>query len=129
MTPQILNQLAEFDFTFEVRDTLSPSKDQVIGFCQLPAAPFAKATNGYNEENVYPLVGHDDLIEIWDFLGKAIGWLKVTLAFGTAIQVNRFVQVLEERENAKTWFGISSNQTLNKEWMQEGSPDKWWDSR
>jgi len=34
------------------------------------------------------MVGHDGLIEIREFLGKPIGWLKVTLAFGNPMQVN-----------------------------------------
>ena len=82
MNQETISKLAEFDFTFEVRDTVSPSKDMVIGFCQLPTAPFAKVMQGYSDENLYPMVGHDGLIEIREFLGKPIGWLKVTLAFG-----------------------------------------------
>lgn len=72
-----------------------------MGFCQLPTAAFAKVNSNFSEENLYPMVGHDGLIEIRDFLGKAIGWLKVTLAFGNPMQVNRFVQIIDEREKAK----------------------------
>jgi len=45
---------------------VSPNKDLVIGFCWLPVAPFAKVSinNHLNDENVYPIVGHDGLIEI-----------------------------------------------------------------
>lgn len=38
----------------------------------------------FTDENVYPIVGHDGLVEIKDMSSKAIGWLKVTIAFGTA---------------------------------------------
>jgi len=73
---------------------MSPSKDQVIGFCRLPTSIFAKVStnmNHFNDDTVYPVVGHDGLIEIKDMSQKAIGWLKVTIAFGSAHQVNRFV--------------------------------------
>jgi hypothetical protein len=42
----------------------------------------------FSEENVYPIVGHDGLLEIKNLLGKSIGWLKLTLAFGSPAQIN-----------------------------------------
>ena len=65
--------------------------------------------NHFNDDTVYPVVGHDGLIEIKDMSQKAIGWLKVTIAFGSAHQVNRFVQMLDEREKAKERVGISTD--------------------
>ena len=67
---------------------MSPNKDMVIGFCQLPTSPFAKVSSNmihFSEDNLYPIVGHDGMIEINDLYGKAIGWLKVTLAFGSSL--------------------------------------------
>jgi hypothetical protein len=75
--------------------------------------------NHFTDENVYPIVGHDGLIEIKDLSGKAIGWLKVTIAFGTSHQINTFVSVLDEREKAKERTGISTDQILARERLKE----------
>jgi len=46
-------------------------------------------SQNYSEDTaVYPVVGHDGLIEIKDLTQKAIGWLKVTIAYGSSHQVN-----------------------------------------
>lgn len=59
-------------------------------------------TLGYfDDSNIYPIVAHDGMLEVKDFMNKTIGWLNVTLALGTAGQVNRFVEMEDKRNESR----------------------------
>ena len=107
LTDENVSKMKKFGFTFEVWDTLSPNKNQLIGFVRIACEVFSRAmvteeghfnTTFFKNESLYPSVAHDGLVEVKGLDGTGIGWLKLTLAFGSPGQVNRFVQMQEERE-------------------------------
>ena len=99
--------MSSFKFTFEVWHVVSPSKDHLVGFCQISLTQLAHIltangpglnTSYFSEGNIYPVVGHDGLIQIKTMMGDNVGWLKATLAMGTSSQINKFVAQEDERD-------------------------------
>lgn len=90
----------------EVWDSLSPAKEEFIGLVKIPLASFCysmKTTDDQifslnflaDQHCLYPMMVTDGYLPIYSpRLGLNIGELQVTLALGTAIQVNR--QILKE---------------------------------
>jgi len=130
MTPDVIEKLEKFTFVIEVWDQVSPDRNDLIGLVKIPLAGFCYSLKTTEDDifslnflaeqhNVYPMVVSDDLLPIYSPKhGKNIGTLKVMLAMGTPIQVNRQIQRENELERARESASLALNQTkMQKELM------------
>ena len=113
MTPDVIEKLEKFTFVIEVWDQVSPDRNDLIGLVKIPLAGFCYSLKTTEDDifslnflaeqhNVYPMVVSDELLPIYSPKhGKNIGTLKVMLAMGTPIQVNRQIQRENELERAR----------------------------
>jgi hypothetical protein len=130
MTPDVIEKLEKFTFVIEVWDQVSPDRNDLIGLVKIPLAGFCYSLKTTEDDifslnflaeqhNVYPMVVSDELLPIYSPKhGKNIGTLKVMLAMGTPIQVNRQIQRENELERARESANLALNQTkMQKELM------------
>jgi hypothetical protein len=130
MTPDVIEKLEKFTFVIEVWDQVSPDRNDLIGLVKIPLAGFCYSLKTTEDDifslnflaeqhNVYPMVVSDELLPIYSPKhGKNIGTLKVMLAMGTPIQVNRQIQRENELERARESASLALNQTkMQKELM------------
>lgn len=130
MTPDVIEKLEKFTFVIEVWDQVSPDRNDLIGLVKIPLAGFCYSLKTTEDDifslnflaeqhNVYPMVVSDELLPIYSPKhGKNIGTLKVMLAMGTPIQVNRQIQRENELERARESASLAQNQTkMQKELM------------
>lgn len=101
MTPDVIDRLGKFTFVIEVWDQVSPDRNDLVGLVKIPLAGFCYSLKTTEDDifslnflaekhNMYPMVVSDELLPIYSPRhGKNIGTLKVMLAMGTPIQVNR----------------------------------------
>jgi len=110
MSPETLEKLAAFTFVLEVWDQVSPSQEEFVGLVKIPLASFCismrttdKAVFSLNfladKHCYYPMIISDEHLPIYSpKYGENIGFLKVTLALGSAVQVTRQIQREQEKE-------------------------------
>ena len=111
MTPINFEKMEKFVLILELWDKLSPSREEFIGMVKLPLAPITYAMKTTDQEVfslnfmadqfcLYPLTVCDGFQSIYSpKLGKEIGHLKVHLAMGSPVQVNRLIQKEKELED------------------------------
>jgi hypothetical protein len=97
----MVQKLLSYTFVLEVWDTLQPSKEEFLGLVKIPLSSFStsmKTTDNQifslnflaDQHCLYPMMISDGSLPIYSpRLGQNIGELDVTLALGTALQINR----------------------------------------
>ena len=110
MTPDNLEKMEKFFFVFELWDQVSPSVQDFLGLVKVPLAPLTYSMRTTDEEVfslnfmadqfcMYPMTVSDGYLPIYSpKLGQNIGHLKLTVAMGSPVQVNRLIQKEEEEE-------------------------------
>ncbi|CDW78943.1 c2 domain-containing protein 3 [Stylonychia lemnae] len=111
MNPDTVTRLQNFTFILEVWDAKSPAQEEFIGLVKIPLASFCysmKTTDDQifslnflaDQHCLYPMMISDGFLPIYSpRLGLNIGELQITLALGTAVQINR--QIQKEQESDK----------------------------
>jgi len=101
MTPDILEQLSKFTYVIELWDQVSPGREDLVGLVKIPLASFCISmrttdTNVFSlnfladQHCYYPMIVCDDNLPIVSILsGETVGFMKLTLAMGSAVQINR----------------------------------------
>ena len=101
VNPDMIQKLLSYTFVLEVWDTLQPSKEEFLGLVKIPLSSFStsmKTTDTQifslnflaDQHCLYPMMISDGSLPIYSpRLGQNIGELDVTLALGTALQINR----------------------------------------
>jgi hypothetical protein len=97
----MVQKLLSYTFVLEIWDTLQPSKEEFLGLVKIPLSSFStsmKTTDTQifslnflaDQHCLYPMMISDGALPIYSpRLGQNIGELDVTLALGTALQINR----------------------------------------
>ena len=110
MCPDSLEKMEKFVFVLELWDQISPSVQEFIGLVKIPLAPICYSMKTTDDEIyslnfmadqfcLYPMIISDGYLPIYSpKLGQDVGHLKVTLAMGSPIQVNRLIQKEQEEE-------------------------------
>jgi hypothetical protein len=110
MSPETLEKMERFIFVLELWDQISPSVQEFLGLVKIPLAPICYSMKTTDNEIyslnfmadqfcMYPMIVTDGFLPIYSpKLGQNIGHLKVTLAMGSPIQVNRLIQKEQEEE-------------------------------
>ena len=110
MSPETLEKMERFIFVLELWDQISPSVQEFLGLVKIPLAPICYSMKTTDDEIyslnfmadqfcMYPMIVTDGFLPIYSpKLGQNIGHLKVTLAMGSPIQVNRLIQKEQEEE-------------------------------
>lgn len=113
MTPETLEKMETFVFVLELWDKVSPSVEVFLGLVKVPLAPIThsmRTTDGEvfslnfmaDQFCMYPMTITDGFLPIYSpKLGQNIGHLKLTLAMGSPIQVNRLIQKEQEEEKRR----------------------------
>jgi len=103
MCPDSLEKMEKFIFVLELWDQISPSVQEFIGLVKVPLAPICYSMKTTDDEIyslnfmadqfcLYPMIISDGFLPIYSpKLGQDVGHLKVTLAMGSPIQVNRLI--------------------------------------
>lgn len=105
MVPDTLDKLENFSFMLEVWDEVSPTMNsEFLGLVKIPLKSFCISMKTTEEQVfslnfladqhcIYPMIINDQALPIWSPReGKDIGTLKVTLAMGSPVQINRQIQ-------------------------------------
>ena len=123
MTPDVIDRLEKFTFVIEVWDQISPDRNDLVGLVKIPLAGFCYSLKTTEDDifslnflaekhNMYPMVVSDELLPIYSPRhGKNIGTLKVMLAMGTPVQVNRQIQREQDLERARESALLAQRQT------------------
>ena len=110
MCPDSLEKMEKFIFVLELWDQISPSVQEFLGLVKIPLAPICYSMKTTDDEIyslnfmadqfcLYPMIISDGYLPIYSpKLGQDVGHLKVTLAMGSPIQVNRLIQKEQEEE-------------------------------
>jgi hypothetical protein len=113
MTPDVIERLEKFTFVIEVWDQVSPDRNDLIGLVKIPLAGFCYSMKTTEDDifslnfladnhNMYPMVVTDELLPVYSPRhGKNVGTMKVMLALGTPMQVNKQIQKENELEKAR----------------------------
>jgi hypothetical protein len=111
MSPDTLDRMESFIFVLELWDQISPSVQEFIGLVKIPLAPICYSMKTTDQEVyslnfmadqfcLYPMIVSDGFLPIYSpKLGQDVGHLKVTLAMGSPVQVNRLIQKEQAEEN------------------------------
>ena len=110
MSPDTLDRMETFVFVLELWDQISPSVQEFIGLVKIPLAPICYSMKTTDQEVyslnfmadqfcMYPMIVSDGFLPIYSpKLGQDVGHLKVTLAMGSPVQVNRLIQKEQAEE-------------------------------
>lgn len=110
MSPDTLDRMEKFVFVLELWDQISPSVQEFIGLVKIPLAPICYSMKTTDQEVyslnfmadqfcMYPMIVSDGYLPIYSpKLGQDVGHLKVTLAMGSPVQVNRLIQKEQAEE-------------------------------
>ena len=103
MTPETLEKMEKFVFVLELWDQVSPSVSEFLGLIKVPLAPITYSMKTTDDEIfslnfmadqfcLYPMIISDGFLPVYSpKQGQNIGHLKITLAMGSPIQVNRLI--------------------------------------
>lgn len=120
VNPDTIGKLEKFTFILEVWDHQSPSKEEFIGLVKIPLASFCYSMRTNDEQVfslnfladqhcIYPMIISDGPLPIYSpRLGQNVGELSLTLALGTAIQINRQIQKEQEAEKKQIELEMKS---------------------
>ena len=104
MTPNFIEKLEKFIFILEVWDNVTPERDEFVGLVKIPLASFCYSLRTTEDDifslnfladqhNMYPMIVVDDSLPIYSpQKGQNVGYLKVMLALGSPVQVNRQIE-------------------------------------
>jgi D-ribose pyranose/furanose isomerase RbsD len=104
MSPESIEKMETFSMVLELWDQISPSVQEFMGIVKIPLAPITNAIKTTDEEIyslnfladqfcMYPMTVCDGFLPIYSpKKGQNIAHLKITLAIGSPVQVNRLVQ-------------------------------------
>lgn len=110
MTPETLEKMEKFVFVLELWDQVSPSVSEFLGLVKVPLAPITYSMKTTDEEIfslnfmadqfcLYPMIVSDGFLPVYSpARGQNIGHLKLTLAMGSPIQINRLIAKEQEEE-------------------------------
>lgn len=113
MTPSVVDNLERFTYVFEVWDSVSPGRDELIGLVKVPLSSFCytlKTTQDdifslnflADQHSKYPMVIVDEDLPIYSPKhGLNVGYLKVMMGLGSPLQVNRQIEREQDLENQR----------------------------
>ena len=113
MSPSVIDNLERFTYVFEVWDSVSPGRDELIGLVKVPLSSFCytlKTTQDdifslnflADQHSKYPMVIVDEDLPIYSPKhGLNVGYLKVMMGLGSPIQVNRQIEREQDLENQR----------------------------
>jgi hypothetical protein len=97
MSPSVVDNLERFTYVFEVWDSVSPGRDELIGLVKVPLSSFCytlKTTQDdifslnfmADQHSKYPMVIVDEDLPIYSPKhGQNVGYLKVMMGLGSPI--------------------------------------------
>lgn len=103
MSPESVEKMEIFTMIFELWDQISPSVQEFLGIVKVPLNPITNAIKTTDEEIyslnfladqfcLYPMTLCDGFLPIYSpRKGQNVAHIKMTLAIGSAIQVNRLI--------------------------------------
>jgi len=111
MSPTVVDNMERFTYVFEVWDSVSPGKDELVGLVKVPLSSFCYSLRTTehdifslnflaDQHSKYPMVIVDDDLPIYSPKhGLNVGYLKLMMGLGSPIQVNRQIDREQEFEN------------------------------
>lgn len=124
MTPQFIEKLEKFVFILEVWDNITPERDDLVGLVKIPLASFCYSLRTTEDDifslnfladqhSMYPLTIVDDALPIYSpQLGQNVGYLKVMMALGSPVQVNRQIEKEQEFDSANNQRKLAEMRAL-----------------
>ena len=113
MSPSVIDNLERFTYVFEVWDSVSPGRDELIGLVKVPLSSFCYTLTTTQDDifslnfladqhSKYPMVIVDEDLPIYSPKhGLNVGYLKVMMGLGSPIQVNRQIEREQDLENQR----------------------------